>query len=120
MKRILVVDDEPSIVMIMEEFLSEEGYEVHTAMDGDKALAMVDSEIPFDLALVDLRIPGVSGKEIIHKIRQTSRLEGMPIIVITGFEKNSEDFPPENSYQSLFTKPFMLEDILEEIQRLSN
>ena len=118
MKKILVIDDEPSITMILKEFLTDEGYEVYALDNGDSALEKLNSGIIFDLIIVDLKIPGTSGKTLIKSIREHPKLSEIPVIIITGFEKTSDDFPAEDTYQALFTKPFMLEEVLDEINRL--
>ena len=70
-KRVLVVDDEPNIVMSLEFLMKKEGFEVAIANDGEDALAKVDSFGP-DLVLLDVMMPGESGLEVLPKIRAAS------------------------------------------------
>jgi CheY-like chemotaxis protein len=116
MKRILVIDDEPSLLMIFEEFLSEFGYAVITASGGAAGLGKLASEAPPDLVLVDLKMPGTSGKEVIQKMRQNPRFCETPVFIVTGSEKNDIDFPPDGTYQALIDKPFRLEEVLAKVE----
>jgi DNA-binding response OmpR family regulator len=67
-QRILVVDDEPVIVDAAGKILRAEGFGVRTAGDAEGGLALLHSE-PFDIALIDLMLPGISGMGLLHFIR---------------------------------------------------
>jgi two-component system, OmpR family, response regulator ResD len=79
MQRILVVDDEPSIVEVVRLYLVREGYEVFSASDGASALALVAQQRP-DLLILDLMLPGVDGLEVMRQVR---REQYLPIILLT-------------------------------------
>src|SRR5690348_3209951 len=76
---ILVVDDEPTIVEVVELYLRREGFAVVTAADGNAALAALERQRP-DLIVLDLMLPGVSGLELTARLRATG---GPPIIMLT-------------------------------------
>jgi DNA-binding response OmpR family regulator len=76
---ILVVDDEPTIVEVVELYLRREGFEVLTAADGHAALAAAEQRRP-DLVVLDLMLPGVGGLELTGRLRAAGR---MPIIILT-------------------------------------
>jgi DNA-binding response OmpR family regulator len=78
-ERILVIDDEPSIVEVVELYLAREGYTVLSANDGTVALSMVERQQP-DLLILDLMLPGVDGLEIMRQVRRNGHL---PIIMLT-------------------------------------
>ena len=69
--KILIVDDEAGIRFSLEETLSRDGYQVTTAENGEAALACVAAQ-PFDLVLIDLRLPGMGGMEVLAALRQQS------------------------------------------------
>jgi DNA-binding response OmpR family regulator len=117
-KHVLVIDDEPSLVMIFEEFLSDEGYHVLTASSGYEGLTKLNSEPPPNLVMVDLKMPGISGKIVIQKMRENPLFCEIPVIIITGSEKNDLDFPPDETYQDIIFKPFRLEEVLAKIKAL--
>ncbi|MGI5875459.1 MAG: response regulator [Dethiobacteria bacterium] len=117
MKSILVIDDEPALTMIFEEFLTDLGFKVKTASNGKEALNILENEPPPNLVLVDLKMPGISGKMVIENMRQNNTLAKIPVIIITGSVKNKIDFPPDGSYQAVIYKPFRLEEVLETIEK---
>src|SRR5579862_9417393 len=78
--RILVIDDEISIVRAMQRTLSAHGYDVSTANTGEKALEVM-SQLRPDLVLLDLGLPGMSGLDVCKQVRAQSNLP--PIIVIS-------------------------------------
>ncbi len=116
MKRILVIDDEPSLVMIFEEFLSDAGYHVLTASDGEEGLSKLNSEPPPDLIMVDLKMPVLGGREVIAKLRQNPLFCEIPVFIVTGSAKNDTDFPPDGTYQAIIGKPFLLEEVLAKVE----
>lgn len=80
-KRILVVDDDPAILFLLERLLAPEGYEVVTTSDGDEALHLSRSQW-FDLFLIDMILPGKDGIETILSLRTLRRTA--PIIAMSG------------------------------------
>ena len=80
--RILVVDDEPVVCRSCEKILSEDGYEVSTAFTGREGLEKVRQE-HFDVAITDMKIPDISGMEVLECIR--GEQPGMPVVMITGY-----------------------------------
>lgn len=80
--RILVVDDDDSVRRVMQVQLEQLGYEIATAANGNQALSLLQSN-PCDLALVDLRMPGMSGLDLLKKLRSTC--PEMLVILITAF-----------------------------------
>ena len=81
-EKILIVDDEPGAVEILEDFLSQENYKVETARDGEEALSIL-KESAFDLVLTDLNMPKLDGLALLDKIQKMDL--GMMTIVLTGW-----------------------------------
>ena len=80
--RILVVDDEPEMLQVMNRMLTSKGYKVHEAISGESALTAIE-ETMFDLVLCDLAMsPGISGLELLERVRMTDPV--LPFIIITG------------------------------------
>lgn len=79
---ILVVDDDPDILRIVEVYLSLDGYRVMTARSGAEALSLVESRRP-DLAVVDLMMPGMDGLELTRRLRADPMVTALPIIMLT-------------------------------------
>ncbi len=84
MKRILVVDDEPLIRLVLAEFLLDEGYEVATSSDGMTAIQRLKDDVPPDMVLLDMNMPGATGIEVIAFLRSHSSTSHIPIIIISG------------------------------------
>ncbi|OQX56407.1 MAG: hypothetical protein B5M53_01580 [Candidatus Cloacimonas sp. 4484_209] len=89
MKKILIVDDDPNIRLLFAEMLKLDGYEVTTAATGSKALQWV-FEDHFNLILLDIKMPGIHGLEILRRIRESGK--NVPIIICSAFEGMKDDF----------------------------
>lgn len=117
-KKILAVDDEPNILMSIEFILEMEGYEVHTARDGEEALEVAEKERP-DLILLDINMPRKDGYEVCRLLREKKELAGTRVIMLTakgqalerkkGIEVGADEY---------VTKPFSAEDLLEKIRSM--
>ncbi len=83
-KKLLVVDDDPGFREVLKCALSEEGYQVEEAVDGQQALAKLNDGNPPDLLLLDLRLPDVDGWAVMQHIAQEPRLKNVQVIVLTG------------------------------------
>jgi len=113
--RILVVDDEESLREMLKEFLEGEGMLVELAQNGREALEKLRS-LSLDLILLDLRMPGMSGIEVLQEIKKEE--PELPVVVITAY--GSVDNAVETLKMGAFdfiTKPFKLEELLNIISR---
>ena len=117
-KKILIVDDEAGIVQEIEEFLEEEGYEVHTA-DTAKAGIKLIEEIHPDVILIDVKLPDASGNEVLRACKEKS--PETKTIMVTGYVDQSVMDEAEMIGRDTFLqKPFDLVKITEEIEKLLN
>jgi len=101
MSKILIVDDEPTIVELLEEHLRSEGYDTSHAYSGEEALQMLERDVP-DLVLLDLMLPGMDGYEVCRLMQKDSRLNHIPVIMLTarsavqnkvmGYERGADDY----------------------------
>ena len=112
-EHILVVDDEPQIRRVMRTTLVAQGYEVSDARTGDEALELVRSE-KYDLVLLDVNMPGISGIQTCREIRQGSDL---PIIMLTvrGAERDKVQALDAGA-DGYLTKPFSMSELLARIR----
>ena len=83
MTKILVVDDEEGILELLDEHLSDDGFDVISANNGASALAQIYRERP-DVVLLDLNIPEVNGYEVLKEIRGAEITRNLPVILLTG------------------------------------
>lgn len=114
---ILVVDDEEVSRQLLTDFLSDLGYHVQTAPDGEIALSLVRDN-PFDLVITDIRMPGMSGIELIHSIRELNLDVDTSFIVITGYSSIEAGIAAmkEGAYDYI-AKPFNLEEMRVVVER---
>jgi DNA-binding response OmpR family regulator len=114
-KTILVVDDEAKIVEVVEAYLKKEGFQVLTAMDGEKALLLFKNEV-IHLIVLDLMLPKISGEEVCNRIRAVSNI---PIIMLTA--KSEEDDKIEGlaiGADDYLTKPFSARELVGRVRAL--
>jgi DNA-binding response OmpR family regulator len=88
-QQILVVDDEPKIVRIVQAYLERDGYGVLTASDGPEALDMLRRERP-DLVVLDLMLPAISGWDVCRALRRDAMTATLPIIMLTARDEISD------------------------------
>lgn len=81
-KRILVVEDNPDNMYVLDRLLSYAGYSIHPAVNGQEALRMLATS-PFDLVLMDMQMPGLDGYATVRAIREQPVLQDIPIIAVT-------------------------------------
>jgi DNA-binding response OmpR family regulator len=116
LKRILVVDDEPSFRATLSTQLKGEGYGVLSAGDGDIAIEMLRSE-KFDLILLDLKMPTVDGYGVLSFVREQH--PATKVIVLTGFADLRNTLDSKGLGADLIVgKPFEFEDLLSNVHRL--
>lgn len=115
--RVLIVDDEANIVISLEFLMEQAGYTVAVARTGEEALEKVDSFRP-DLVLLDVMLPGISGFDILQRIRQHAALHEMAVIMLTAKGREVEVTKGlalgANAY---ITKPFSTRELLAEVRR---
>jgi len=104
MAKILVADDEMDVGLIVSERLRRGGHEVVWAADGNIAVKMLE-ELYFDLAILDIRMPGRDGYAVCSWIRNASQHKTMPILLMSAFSEEQTKW--EKSKANLFlAKPF--------------
>jgi len=116
--RILIVDDEPNIVVPLEFLMKREGYEVAVAADGEAALAAVAQGAP-DLVILDVMLPRMSGFEVCRQIRADARWRGLKILMLTAKGRDSEmEKGLGLGADAYVTKPFSTRDLVAKIRAL--
>lgn len=115
-KVILAVDDEPNILMSIEFILEMEGYEVHTARDGDEALEVAERVRP-DLVLLDINMPRKDGYEVCRILRMRENMAGTKVIMLTAKGQTLERKKGlEVGADEYVTKPFSADELLSAIK----
>lgn len=114
-KKILIVDDEPDVAMILKLHLEDEGYSTDWAENGEKALHLMQENL-YSLLLLDVRMPGLSGIELLEIIKK----EGKDISVIMMTAHGSEYLAVEcmkAGAADYVSKPFVMDDLLQRVDR---
>ena len=94
-RKVLVVDDKPEIMLLVQKVLKNRGYEVIGASNGEEAIRITEIELP-DIILMDVRLPGgIDGHEVTRRIKAMSHLAHIPILAVTA------SIRPEDEQQAL-------------------
>ncbi len=118
MKKILVVDDDPYILMSLEFLMKKEGYEVKVARNGTEALAIISSELP-QLVLLDIMMPDVDGYSICKHIKNTKKLKDIKVVFLSAKSKESDIQKGYDLGASLYvTKPFSTRELMKKVNEL--
>jgi len=113
-RRILVVDDEPILVRLLQRALAAHGYEVEGAADGREALAMLD-EMPVDLILSDVRMPVMDGPALLAALRE--RPQAPPLIFITGYGDHTDSQLRAMGAVEVHAKPLPAQTLVDIVRR---
>jgi DNA-binding response OmpR family regulator len=117
-RKILIADDEPSIVTAVEFLMRREGYEVSVARDGSEALACIESSRP-DLIVLDVMMPQKSGYEICKSIREREDWRGIKIVVLSAKGRDAEVAKGLAMGADVYiTKPFSTRDLMTRVKAL--
>ncbi|WP_440995849.1 response regulator transcription factor [Arhodomonas sp. SL1] len=118
-KHVLVVDDEPNIVLSLEFLLEQAGFTVTTTDNGEDALAAAREQRP-DVVLLDIMLPGTDGYEICQTLRDDPELAEVPVIMLTargreidrekGISLGADDY---------IVKPFSTSEVVERVRRIA-
>ena len=117
-KRILIVDDEPNIVLTLEFLMKREGYEPAVAGDGEAALAAIAAAPP-DLVLLDVMLPRLDGFEVCRRLRADARWRGLKILMLSAKGREAEMAKGlALGADAYVTKPFATRDLVLAVKRL--
>ena len=115
---ILVVDDDPEIVMMLSTRLGKRGYQVTTASDGNKAIEIARKTKP-NIVLLDVMMPGKSGWEVARALKQDPETQDVKIVMVSAIgEKTNEITAPIYGADAHVDKPFEFEHLEKVIARL--
>lgn len=113
-KKIAILDDEESILNVLEIILNEAGYEVSTFSKPAKFLDVVNHE-PFHLALIDIFIGSEDGGEICHSLKQTQQTKNLPVFLMSA-DNNIKKIALEAGADEYLEKPFDIDEVVKKVQ----
>lgn len=116
MPTILIIDDEPTIIDVVAEVLTDEGYETLTARGGQAALAMIAARRP-DLMVLDLFMPEMSGLDLLARIQADETLSSIPVVLMTAGALGNLTVSHAGPTQ-MIRKPFDMDDLISTVRTL--
>jgi len=117
-KKLLVVDDDPGLLLAVSETLRAEGYEVVTARRGSEAMVRVAEALP-DLIISDIRMPGMDGYALVRNLRSAPRTRLVPIIFLTAKDETADRIAGfQTGVDAYLTKPFESEELIAVVKSI--
>jgi DNA-binding response OmpR family regulator len=117
-KRILIADDEPNIVTLLEFLMQQSGYDIRSASNGEDALRAVSEYHPH-LVLLDVMMPLRNGYEVCQTMRESPEFDDVKIIMLTAKGREAEMAKGLASGADAYvTKPFATKELVETVKRL--
>ncbi len=118
-KRILIVDDEKDVLLMLEKRLTAEGYSVITATNGTNALQLAKSNCP-DLIILDVAMPIMDGGEVAEKLSENPATKDIPIIFLTALfpKRHGEEQGCVVAGHVFIAKPYDIEELLAQTKNL--
>ena len=115
---VLVVDDEFNFVMLLDRVLSKRGYRVRTAANAEEALALVDRQVAFDLAIIDIKMGPMDGLALLVELKR--QLPDLKVIMLTAYSTHETRVASIKKGASAYcTKPVELASFLDTVRELS-
>ncbi len=119
MSTILVVDDESEMILVLKKFFTRNGFRVFSASGGQNALSILESKKKIDMMILDMRMPGMKGIEVLEKLKE--RVILVPVVILTG-SLNFSHFVEKMvsmgySEEDVFFKPVNLEELLKHVNK---
>jgi len=117
-KKVLIVDDEPNILMSLDFLMKKNGYDVFIARDGEEALHMINREKPGTIIL-DIMMPKVDGYEVCQYVKQHDEFASIKVIFLSAKSKESDIQKGYDMGADLYlTKPFSTRTLVEKVESL--
>lgn len=118
--KVLIVDDEPNILMSLEFLMHREGYRVFVARNGNEALTIINQETP-DVIILDIMMPEVDGYEVCQLIKNNLSTQHIKVIFLSAKTKEDDIRKGYEMGADLYmTKPFSTRELLKKVKSLKN
>ena len=118
MSRVLVVDDEPDVLLLCRLNLEQRGHEVLEAPNGQVALELAKDRMP-DIVILDLMLPGIDGYEVLRALRADPDTAGVRVLVLTAKSLRADRERSHDLGAAAFlTKPFLPDDLVATVDQL--
>ena len=115
-KRLLLIDDEPDLILLVKDYLEFRGYEVITAENGREALEVLEQEIP-DMIICDVMMPEMDGYAFVNQVRQEERTSWIPILFLSAKGQSQDKIKGLNIGADVYmVKPFEPEELVAQVE----
>lgn len=119
-RRLLIVDDDPTIRRVLALNFEDAGYEVTVASDGDEATQLARSLHP-DVMILDVMMPGSDGYTVLRALRTSPQTDDIPVVLLSAKASDAEVFAGwQAGADSYVTKPFEVEEVLQLVSRIAS
>lgn len=116
--KILIVDDEPNILLSLEYLMTKQGYQVYIARDGEEALQIINQFIP-EIVILDIMMPKVDGYEVCKYIKSQAKTQLSKVIFLSAKSKSEEIAEGMQLGADLYiTKPFSTRNLVKQVEEL--
>lgn len=115
-KRLLLIDDDPNLILLVKDYLEFRGYEVITAENGREALEVLEQEIP-DMIICDVMMPEMDGYAFVNQVRQEERTSWIPILFLSAKQQTGDKIKGLDSGADVYmVKPFEPEELVAQVE----
>jgi DNA-binding response OmpR family regulator len=119
MTRILIADDDPAVIDVLQANLEAEGYSVLVAHDGDEACEIIRTQAP-DLAVLDVMMPGRDGLDVLAEIRGRPTSNALPVVLLSARAGDEDIWAGWQAGANYYlTKPFLIDELLRYLRYLT-
>lgn len=117
--RVLIADDDPAICTLIATVLRKGPYEMILCSDAESALVAVERQGPFDILVCDFMLPGISGIDLVERLRSKESTRGIPVLMISGHNNYAMGGRAKNAGANFFlNKPFTISQLRTAVNQL--
>ena len=115
-KRLLLIDDDPNLILLVKDYLEFRGYEVITAENGREALEILNQDVP-DMIICDVMMPEMDGYALVEHVRQDSRTSWIPVLFLSAKGQSQDRVKGLNTGADVYmVKPFEPEELVAQVE----
>lgn len=115
-KRLLLIDDDPNLILLVKDYLEFRGYEVVTAENGQEALEVLDKETP-DMIICDVMMPQMDGYSLVEHVRKNPRTSWIPVLFLSAKGQSQDRVKGLNTGADVYmVKPFEPEELVAQVE----
>ncbi|MEM8777859.1 MAG: response regulator transcription factor [Cyanobacteria bacterium P01_G01_bin.49] len=115
-KHLLLVDDDPNLILLVKDYLEFQGYEVTTTENGQEAIEILSKQVP-DMIICDVMMPEMDGYALIEKVRQDSRISWIPVMFLSAKGQSQDRVKGLNTGADVYmVKPFEPEELVAQVE----